>query len=96
MKLQVILQLMEQRFCRSNSEVGEREQLDETLRLRVAKARNMETIVEEFHEILVSACSRSFKMLRKTKKASTHKSVPWWTEGLTILRKKVNAQLHQY
>jgi exonuclease III len=94
-KFQVNLQLMEQRFCGSNSEVGETEELDETLRLRVAKAPNMETIVEE-HDVLASACSSSFKILRTTKKASTHKSVPWWTEGLTILRKRVNAQRRQY
>ena len=96
-KVQVnLLQLIEQRFCGSNSEVGETEELDETLRLRVAKAPNMETIVEELHDILASAWSSSFKILRTTKKASTHKSVPWWTEGLTILRKKVNAQRRKY
>jgi len=95
-KFQVnLLQLMEQRFCGSNSEVGETEELDETLSLRVGKAPNMETIVE-LHDVLVSACNSSFKILRTTKKASTYKSVPWWTEGLTILRKKVNAQRRQY
>ena len=71
-KFQVnLLQLMKQRFCGSNSEVGETEELDETLRLRVAKAPNMETIVEELHDVLASACSSSFKILRTTKKAST-------------------------
>jgi hypothetical protein len=86
---------MEQRFCGSNSEVGETEELDETLRLKVAKAPNMETIVE-LHDVMASACSSSFKILRTTKKASTNKSVPWWTEGLTIFRKKANAQRRQY
>jgi len=96
-KFQVnLLQLMEQQFCGSNSEVGEIEELGETLCLRVAKAPNMETIVEELHDVLASACSSSFKILRTTKKASMHKSVPWWMEGLTILRKKVNAQRRQY
>ena len=57
-KFQVnLLQLMKQRFCGSNSEVGETEELDKTLRLRVAKAPNMETIVEELHDVLASACS---------------------------------------
>ena len=63
---------MEQRFCGSNSEVGETEELDETLSLRVGKAPNMETIVEELHDVLASVCSSSFKKnLRTTKKAST-------------------------
>jgi len=83
---------MEQRFCGSNSEVGETEELGETLRLRVAKAPNMETIVEELHNVLASVWSSSFKILQTTKKASTHKSIPWWTEGLRILRKLLNVQ----
>jgi len=55
----------------------------------------METIVE-LHDVLALACSSSFKVLRTTKKASTHGSVPWWTEGLTILRKNINKQRRQY
>jgi len=94
-KFQVNFQIMEQRFCGSNSEVGEAEELGETIPLRVTKAPNMKTIVEELHDVLASACRSSFKILR-TRKASTHKSVPWWTEGLTILRKRVNAQRLQY
>ena len=93
-KFQVNLQLMGQRFCGSSSEVRETDEPGETPRLRVAKAPNMETI--ELHDVLASACRSSFKILRTTKKASTHKSVPWWTEGLTILNKKVNAQRRQY
>jgi len=31
-----------------------------------------------------------------TKKVVQHKSVPWWTQRLTILRKKVNAQRRRY
>jgi len=31
-----------------------------------------------------------------TKKEPHHKSVPWWTHGLTILRKKENAQRRRY
>jgi hypothetical protein len=31
-----------------------------------------------------------------TKKGAQHKSVPWWTQRLTILRKKVNAQRRRY
>jgi len=31
-----------------------------------------------------------------TKKGTQHKSVPWWTQRLAILRKKVNAQRRRY
>jgi hypothetical protein len=61
-KFQVnLLQLIQQRFCGSNKEVGETEELDKTLRLRVGKSPNMEKIVEELHDVLASACSISFK-----------------------------------
>jgi hypothetical protein len=91
-----LIQLMEQRFCGTNKEVGGIEELDEILCLRVAKTTNMDTVVEELHEFLVSACRSSFKILRTTKKALPHKSVPWRTEGLTILRKRVNALRRKY
>jgi hypothetical protein len=55
----------------------------------------MEVVVEELHDALESACKSSFRLLR-TNKALPHKPVPWWTERLTILRKKVNAQRRRY
>jgi hypothetical protein len=55
----------------------------------------MEAVTEELHAVLDTACRSSFRLTRltrTTKKASRHKSVPWWTQSLTILRKKVNAE----
>jgi len=91
-----LTQIMEQQFCGTNNEVGGAEELDETLCLRVAKAPNMETVVEELHGILELACRSSFRILRTTKKTLPQKSIPWWTEGLTILKKRVNAQRCRY
>jgi hypothetical protein len=56
----------------------------------------MEAEVEELHEALYSACRSSFRPIRSTKKALQHKPVSWWTQRLTILRKKVNAQRRSY
>ena len=56
----------------------------------------MEAEVEELHDALDSACTSSFRPIRSTKKALPHKSVPWWTQRLTILRKKINAQRRRY
>jgi hypothetical protein len=89
--LENLIHLMEQKFCGTN-EVGGTVKLDEILCSRVAKASNMDTIVEELYNVPVSACRNSFRVLQTTKKALLHKSVPWWTEGLTILRERVNAQ----
>jgi len=55
----------------------------------------MEAVIEELHAVLDTACRSSFRLTRltrTTKKASPQKSVPWWTQSLTFLRKKVNAE----
>jgi len=70
--------------------------LDEILCSRVAKEPEMDIIVEKFHEVLDLACRNSFKTLRATKTALLNKSVPWWTEELTILRKRLNALRRRY
>jgi hypothetical protein len=87
-----LIQIMERHLCGTSNVVGEAEELDGTLCLRVATAPNMEVVVEEIRDVLESACRSSLRLLRTTKKALPHKSVPWWTERLTILRKKLNAQ----
>jgi hypothetical protein len=83
--------IMEQKMSRANNGDGEAEKLDRTLSQRVATAPSMEEVVEELHDALESACRSSFKLLG-TKKTPSYKSVTWWTDVLTILRKKVNAQ----
>jgi len=55
--------------------------------LTSGKKHEMDIIVEEFHEVLDLACRSSFKTSRATKAALLNKSVSWWTEELTILRK---------
>jgi hypothetical protein len=72
------------------------EKLDVTLSQRVATSPNMGAEVEELHDALDSACRSSFRPVRSTKKALPHKSVPWWTQRLTILMKKVTAQRRRY
>jgi len=90
-----LLLLAEQKLCETNV-VGGTEMLDKTLYTIVAKEPDMNKIVEEFHEVLDLACRSSFKISRATKTASTQKSVPWWSEELTVLRKRVNALRHRY
>ena len=86
---------MEQHLCGTSNMVGGAEELGRTPSLRVATAPNME-VVAELHDVLESACRSSFRLLRTTKKVLPHNSVPWWTERLTILRKKVNAHRRRY
>ena len=88
---ETLIQIMEQKV-HEIVEIEGTEKLDETLCLRVAKAPNMDTIVEEIQSVLVTACTSSFKILQTSKKALPPTSVPWWTEELTILKKRVNGQ----
>jgi len=55
--------------------------------------------IVELQEALDKACKSSFRPTRTTmttKKGTQHTSVPWWTQRLTILRKKVNTQRRRY
>jgi hypothetical protein len=57
---------------------------------------DIEKSIEEFHEILKMACNKTFRTQRTSKKATAHKPVPWWTEELTIMRKRTNALRRRY
>ena len=87
---------MEQLLSRMNKDRGGIEGLDEHLSQRVAAAPCMETVIGEFQEALERACRSSFRIRNITQKATSHKSVPWWTPNFTTLRKKVNAQRRKY
>jgi len=93
------IQIMGQLLHGPNTVDAGIEEIDEALSQRVRTAPNSEDIVEEFHEALDKACKSSFRLTRSmmtNRKEAQHKSVPWWTQRLTILRKKVNAQRRRY
>ena len=72
------------------------EELDKDLSQRVRTAQNTEEIIEEFQEVLDKACKSSYRLIRTIEKEPHHKTVPWWTQRLTILRKKINTQTRRY
>jgi hypothetical protein len=41
--------------------------------------------------VLKAACDKSFRKQQASENIITNKSVPWWTEELTVMRKKTNA-----
>ena len=86
--------MAKQKFCEKDEEGGT-EVLDKSLTTRVMEENDIEKLVEEFHEVMELACSRSFRKLRATKKVGTHKAVPWWTEYL-IMRKRLKALRYRY
>ena len=64
--------------------------LDIMLCARKAEEADIEKSTEEFHVILKTACNKTYRKHRTSKKTTTHISVPWWTKELTILRKRTN------
>jgi hypothetical protein len=85
-----LLRLAEKKLCNMNKEGGT-EDMDKTPCTRVSDETDIEKLIEEFHKVLKLTCSKSFRTQRASKRAISLKSVPWWTEELTIMRKRVNA-----
>ena len=85
-----LLRLAEKEICKINKERGT-EDLDKTDCTRVFEENDIEKLIEEFREFFKLACSKSFRTHRASKRATSNKSVHWWTEELTIMRKRLNA-----
>ena len=70
--------------------------LDKYISSQIANTEDMEDIVNKFSEALTTACNKSFKRGRALMKTNKYKTVPWWTEDITIARKRVNAFRRKY
>ena len=73
------------------------EEMDMNLSTTVAKENDLETLVDSFTEAIQTACRAAFKIINTQSKTKQKKSVPWWTDSLTIMRKRINTlrRLHQ-
>jgi hypothetical protein len=78
----------------TNTERG-LEELDATMSNRVKEGTETEKLIDEFQEVIKAACEKSFRR-RNTKKTVTNKSVPWWTDELSVMRKRTNALRMRY
>ena len=61
--------------------------MDKILGIRVTQVPDAEKLVDIFHEILEEACRSSFQTSRALKSKSARRTVPWWLEEFTIMRK---------
>jgi len=71
--------------------------MDMNLSTTVGKENDLERLVDSFTEAIQTACREDFKIINTQSKTKQKKSVPWWTDSLTIMRKRINAlrRLHQ-
>jgi len=91
----LITQEMAKQMCGSRRREDNRI-LDKHISLQIANTEDMEDIVSKFSDTLTAACDKSFKKARTHMQTNRHKTVPWWTEELTIARKRVNAFKRKY
>jgi hypothetical protein len=70
--------------------------LDDTLTSLLTEETDIKKRIDKFSEALKLACNKSFQTYRAIKKVTAHKTVPWWTEELTVLRKRTNTQHRLY
>ena len=52
--------------------------------------------IDELNKALTLASNKSFPIYRTTRSNTVHKTVPWWSSDLTVLRKKTNALRRLY
>jgi hypothetical protein len=72
------------------TEQAESTHLDKVLATQAKEANDIERAADILQEALIMSCNQSFKKRSETKKTK-YKSVAWWTDELTITRKRINA-----
>jgi paraquat-inducible protein B len=70
---------------------GSVEEVDVNLSTIALKENDLEKFIDTFTEALQSACRKTFKTISTENQTKKKKSVPWQTEGLTIMQKRINA-----
>jgi hypothetical protein len=75
---------------------GSVEDMDTNLATTAAKEKDLERLIDLFTEPIQSACREAFKITSTQNKTKKKKSVPWWSDTLTIMRKRINALRRLY
>jgi len=65
--------------------------LDNELATQTKETCDTEKVVDKLQEAITTACNNSFRNAETNKKWTKYKSMPWWTQELTIKRKRLNA-----
>jgi hypothetical protein len=80
---------------KQNNENSE-DDLDEKLCKRILKDNNTAQQIADFSETMRLACKKSFKTTKDPRESKKYKSVPWWTQEHTTMRKTTNALRRKY
>jgi hypothetical protein len=61
------------------------EDLDDTLSSIITDELDIEKRIDKIHDVIKLACNKTFPTRGPKKTVTTHKTVPWWTQELTVL-----------
>jgi hypothetical protein len=84
------LKLITENFQIGNDE-GNMEGIDETLNARLKGQEDIREFIKKFAETIQLTCKETLKHRNSSHTSTKVKSVPWWTDALTTLRKRTNA-----
>ena len=72
------------------------ESIDKELHKKLKQYEDVDEVVDLSFSCITDACKTAFKVSRRAKWCIKQKTVPWWSDELTVLRKKTNALRRRY
>jgi hypothetical protein len=87
--------LISENFQIENDE-GNTKGIDKTLNAWLKGNNDIEEFIEKFDETIQLTCKETLKHQNLSHTFAKGKSVPWWTDALTTLRKRTNALRRKY
>lgn len=88
-------QLISENYKITNEEANTKG-LDEALKIRLKEHNDIRKFMEIFDETIQSTCRATLKNRIPLHTPVKGKTVPWWTDALTIIRKRTNALRRKY
>jgi len=69
---------------------GNMEETDEALNAQPKEHKDISKFMEKYKEVIWLTCKETLKLPKQQQTSTKGKSVPWWTDALTILRNRTN------
>ena len=89
--------ILEQRLAEKfDCQANENNSTTDEISHKVKHSKEIGTAVKKFNSAITDACDATFQASKPNIPANKKRSVPWWTQELTILRKKVIALRRRY
>ena len=93
----VLVRELSNRIHEINSqEIISTEDIDEQLCEMVRNETDTKKLLRDYTAAINAACNICYKRSKPSERSIKKKTVPWWTDALTILRKRTNALRRRY